>query len=170
MSKKNWFALTDMEKMIRSVLFPESVPEQQRFMLTKDDYKFLWHYMGVFPRECDYPKYDTTEYRDGYVKFFLFGGSKAKQNGNVRVFNKVGEAYGTLTDAAYIVDFEHNVEFILAATILCNADGVFNDDKYDYDSIGFPFLANLGKAVMEYERKRPRSVKPDLSKYWDALK
>ncbi len=170
MSKKNWFALTDMEKMLRSVIFPDYVPEQQRFMLGKDDYRFLWHYMGIFPRECDYPSYDTTQYRDGYVKFFLFGDSKARQDGKVRVFNKVGEAYGTLTDVAYIVDFEHHVEFILAATILCNSDTVFNDNQYDYDTIGFPFLANLGKSVMEFERKRHRTVKPDLSKYWEALK
>ena len=169
MKTKNWFALTDMEKMLRAVLFPDAVPEQNRFSLTGDDYKFLWHYMGIFPRECDYPKYDTT-YHDGYVKFFLFGDSKEKRDGSVRSFNKVGEAYGTLTDVAYIVDFEKNVEFILAATILCNSDGIFNDDMYDYDKIGFPFLAKLGRAVYDFELKRERKMKPDLGKLREALR
>ncbi len=169
MRSKNWFALTDMEKMLRAVLFPEAVPQQNRFFLTPDDYRFLWHYMGIFPRECDFPKYDTAYY-DGYVKFFLFGDSKARQSGTVRAFNKVGEAYGTLTDVAYIVDFENDVEFVLAATLLCNPDGIFNDDKYDYDKTGFPFLAGLGRRVYEFELKRNRKVKPGLAKFRDALR
>jgi hypothetical protein len=169
MRTKNWFALHDMEKMIRSVIFPKAVPAAQRFQLTEEDYRFLWHYMGIFPRECDFPQFDAQAYPDGYVKFFLFGDTKTQQTGSVRTFNKVGEAYGTLTDAAYVVDFEHQVEFILAATILCNSDGIFNDDSYDYDAIGFPFLARLGRAVHAYELQRPRTTKPDLSIFKKAL-
>lgn len=168
MGKKNWFALTDMHKMLQAVMFPESVPAQNRFDLSEDDYRFLWHYMGIFPRECDSPKYDTS-YTDGYVKFFLFGDTKAKQDGSVRVFNKVGEAYGTLTDVAYIVDFKNEVEFMLAATILCNADGIFNDDHYDYEAVGFPFLAKLGREALELEKGRKRRGKVELGKYRSVL-
>jgi hypothetical protein len=151
---KNWFALTDMDRMLRTVLFPEAVPEQQRFNLTKDDYRFVRHYMGIFPRECDYPAYDSMYY-DGYAKYFLFGDTKARQNGSIRIFNKIGQAYGTLTDVAYVVDFERNIEFMLSATLLCNADGIFNDDVYDYE-LGITFLAKLARAVHAYELKRPR--------------
>ncbi len=168
MKSKNWFALTDMDRMLRSVLFPEDVPAQQRFGLTKEDYPFLWRYMGIFPRECDFPKYDSTYY-DGYVKFFLFGDTKQQQDGSIRLFNKVGEAYGTLTDVAYIVDFKNNVEFMLSATILCNSDGIFNDDQYDYDTTGFPFLAKLGRTVYQHELKRPRKGKVDVEKFRKAL-
>jgi len=45
------------------------------------------------------------------------------------------------------------------------ADGVFNDDKYDYDTVGFPFLANLGKCLYDYEIARKRVHKPNLSKF-----
>ncbi|MCW5920996.1 MAG: serine hydrolase [Saprospiraceae bacterium] len=160
MKLKNWFALTDMEKMLRAVLFPEATPAQHRFSLTDDDYRFLRHYMSIYPRECDFPQYDAATYHDGYVKFFLFGDQNAQwtpaQHPNIRVFNKVGIAYGTLTDVAYIVDSANMVEFILAATLLCNSDGIFNDDQYDYDTVGLPFLAKLGRAVYEYELRRRR--------------
>lgn len=157
MSRKNWFSLNDMNLMLKAVLFPELVDPVHRFDLTPDDYQFLRHYMGIFPRECDYPKYDSTWY-DGYVKFFLYGDSKEQQDGKIRIYNKVGEAYGTLTDVAYIHDTESGAEFMLAATILCNKDGIFNDDRYDYDQTGFPFLAKLGKVMLE-ERKRAISIK-----------
>jgi hypothetical protein len=164
-SSKNWFALTDMERMLRAILFPDAMPEQARFQIGKEDLTMLHRSMGLFPREFDYPKYDEKDHWDGYVKFFLYGDTKDRQSGQVRSFNKVGEAYGTLTDVAYIVDPATGTEFVLAATILCNSDGIFNDDAYDYDNIGFPFLAQLGKKVLEHEQKRPKKVKPDLN-YW----
>lgn len=169
-SRKNWFSLGDMEKMLRAILFPESVPPENRFCLQPDDYRFLWQCMGMFPRECPAPVYDTLQYWDSYVKFFVEGDSRQPLDGRVRAFNKVGEAYGFLTDVAYVVDFELNVEFVLAATICCNSDGIFNDGVYDYDQTGFPFLANLGRAVLEYERRRHKKVKPDLRPFADALR
>jgi hypothetical protein len=69
----------------------------------------------------------------------------------VRIFNKVGDAYGFLIDAAYIVDYKNNVAFFLSAALLCNSDEIFNDDNYDYDTVGFPFLKALGKAIYQYE-------------------
>ena len=84
---------------------------------------------------------------------------------NIRIFNKVGDAYGFLTDVAYIVDFEKKIEFMLSARIYCNADGILNDDAYDYETTGFPFMKQLGKMIYEYELARPRTVKPDLSAF-----
>jgi Beta-lactamase enzyme family len=167
-AQRNWFAITDMEKMLRATIFPKAVPEQWRFNLTEDDYRFVHRSMGLFPREFEYPKYLEEENWDSYVKFVVMGDTEERQNGQVRIFNKVGEAYGTLTDMAYVVDFEHQVEFMLTATILCNSDGIFNDNQYDYDQTGFPFLANLGRVVLEHEIKRSRAVKPDLS-YWQSV-
>jgi hypothetical protein len=46
-----------------------------------------------------------------------------------------------------------------------NADGVFNDDAYEYDEIGMPFLARLGRAVYEHELRRERPRRPDLSRF-----
>lgn len=159
---KNWFALTDMEKMLRAVFFPEATPATNRFDLTTDDYQFVRHYMGIFPQECDYPRYDPPSAYNAFGTCFLWGDTLTPRDGSVRAFNKIGGAYGTLTDVAYIVDFEHQVEFILAATILCNSNGIFNDNQYDYERIGYPFLGQLGQAVLNYERSRKRKVRPDL--------
>jgi hypothetical protein len=164
-TSKNRFALTDMERMLRALLFPATIPASNRFHISDADYTMLHRAMGLFPREFKHPKYNEQSYWDGYVKFFVMGDTKNRQDGSIRIFNKVGEAYGTLTDVAYVVDEKNGVEFVLAATILCNTDGIFNDDAYDYDTVGFPFLAQLGQKVLEYERKRPKTVRADLE-YW----
>ncbi|MEQ1798183.1 MAG: serine hydrolase [Lacibacter sp.] len=165
-SRKNRIYLNDLHQVLRSVLFPESVPKKQRFDLTADDYRFLYKYMSQLPSETKFPEYDTTEFYDSYCKFLMFGTQKHKPlPKQIRSFNKVGWSYGFLTDVAYIVDFEKNVEFMLSATIYCNADGILNDDKYDYDAVGLPFLEQLGQTIYNYELKRERQHQPNLSKY-----
>jgi hypothetical protein len=164
-SSKNRFYLTDLHQVLRSVIFPESVSKQQRFNFTPVDYSFVYQYMSQLPSETTYPEYELKEHYDSYVKFFMFGTKKEPMPKHIRIFNKVGWAYGFLTDVAYIVDFEKNIEFMLSATIYCNADGVLNDDKYDFDSVGMPFLEKIGQAVYDYEVKRNRKQIPDLSKF-----
>lgn len=164
-SGRNFISLLDLHRMLTAVVLPEGVAEKARFNLTEDDYRFLYTYMSMRPRESRFPNYNEKDYWDSYVKFFLFGDNKNQIPDNIRIFNKVGEAYGTLTDVAYVVDFEHHVEFLLSTTILVNADGIFNDGVYEYDQIGFPFLAKMGKAVYDFEKKRVKKHLPDLSRY-----
>jgi hypothetical protein len=163
---KNYFPLAEQQAILRGVLFPESVPARQRFDLTKADYAFLWQYLSQSPMETKNPAYasDTSLY-DSYCKFLMFGDDKKPMPKNIRIFNKVGDAYGFLIDNAYVVDFDKGVEFMLSAVIHVNEDGIFNDDKYEYETVGFPFLAHLGKIIYEHELKRKRIVKPDLSKF-----
>jgi len=132
--------------------------------LDKDDLSFMYRYLSQYPSESDYPKYDTSKFYDSYVKFF-FRDSTHRMPSGVRVFNKVGWAYGCLTDVSYVVDFENRVEFMLTATVYVNADGVLNDNKYEYDEIGWPFLYQLGQTVYQHELKRERKYKPDLREY-----
>ncbi|CAN5476745.1 hypothetical protein BH10BAC3_BH10BAC3_26150 [soil metagenome] len=164
-SKKNKVHLTDLHSTMRSVIFPESIAENKRFNLTESDYKFLYRYMSAYPSESKQPHYDTTIYYKNYSKFLLLGSEKSEPPSYIRIFNKEGDAYGFLTDVAYIVDFKNKVEFMLSATILCNSDGIFNDDKYDYDDIGFPFFKNLGSVIYDYELQRKKKHLPDLSSF-----
>ena len=161
-TRHNNFPLEDAQLMLQSLLFPESVPAGRRFRLSPDDYRFLYQYMSEYPRESVHPRYDTAEYFDSYTKFFLFKAGRSPIPSYIRVFNKPGWAYGFLTDIAYMVDFKHNVEFMLTGTIYVNSDGVLNDDKYDFDEIGYPFFKEVGEIIYDYELGRKRAYTPDL--------
>ena len=163
-TKVNNFPLEDFQQVLQSILFPLSVPPKQRFNLTKDDYDFLKQYLSQYPSETNYPKYDTAQYYDSYVKFF-FQDSTHTMPPHIRVFNKVGWAYGFLIDASYVVDFKNNVEFMLASVIYANSDGILNDDKYDLETVAHPFTYQLGQTIYDYELKRDRKHKPDLSDF-----
>ena len=164
-SKKNYLPLKSLHQIIQRVIFPENFSENERFNLSEDDYGFLYKYMGMLPAESDYPKYDTKEYYDSYVKRFMFGDKKAPIGTHIRILNKPGLAYGYLIDCAYIVDFENKIEFFLSAIIHVNENGIYNDDKYEYDQIGMPFMAELGRKIYEHELNRERKIIPDLNKF-----
>ena len=163
---KNFYPLEDQQQILKSVLFPESIDSKRRFDITKADRKFVMQYMSQLPKETKYPNYQSDKnYHDAYCKFLLFGEKKKPIPSNIRIFNKVGDAYGYMIDNAYVVDFKNNIEFMLSAVINTNTDAVYNDDHSEYHKIGFPFMRNLGKAVYKYELKRRRVRKPDLSSF-----
>lgn len=164
-SKKNRLSLTSLHNIVRSVMFPDAVPKKQRFDLTKEEYEFLRKYMSMTPLESRFPFFDTVNYWDTYVKFLFYGAEKNTMKDGVRIFNKVGDAYGFLIDASYFVDYKNKVEFMLSAVIHCNSDEIFNDNKYDYDTIGFPFMKNLGQVIYEHELKRDKKVIPNVDKF-----
>ena len=161
----NIFTLRNMQHMLQAVLFPASVPAKHRFMLTADDREFLLLNMSAYPSASLFPKYDTTEYFDSYCKFFFFKAGKEKVPPYIRIFNKPGWSYGFLTDVSYIVDFKNQVECMLTATIYTNSDGILNDDKYEYDTVGYPFFKELGQIMYNYELQRKPAFKADLSQF-----
>jgi hypothetical protein len=84
---------------------------------------------------------------------------------HIRDFNKVGWAYGFLTDVSYIVDFKNHIEFMLTATVYTNEDGILNDNKYEYETMALPFLYRVGQDIYQFDLQRQRKFKPDLTRF-----
>lgn len=164
-AEKNALPLQDLHDVLKALLFPGSVPEEDRFRLTPEDYRFVYRAMSEYPAESGIAEYDDPAlYPEAYAKYLMFDREEPIPP-NIRIFNKIGSAYGFLTDAAYVVDFDNGIEFILAATVYTNANETFNDGNYEYDEIGYPFLRELGKAIYEIELERERRNAPDLDRF-----
>lgn len=162
---RNKYPLEAFQQTLQSVMFPQSVPARQRFNLTDSDYTLMRQYLSQFPGETNYPKYDAEQYYDSYVKFFFRDSLHRTLPEGVRVFNKVGWAYGFMTDASYVADFKNRVEFMLSATIYVNRDEILNDNQYEYESVAHPFLYQLGQTIYQHELKRPRQNRPNLNEF-----
>ena len=148
---KNYYPVSSQHNVLKRIIFPESFPAEERFNVSELQLKTLREAMHTLPKELGY---DKTEYYDSYVKFLMFGDVTQPMPEYIKIYNKVGYAYGSLTDCAYIHDIRNNVEFMVTATILVNKDGIFNDDAYEYDEVGIPFLAQLGRELYNLELKR----------------
>ncbi|KAB7529709.1 hypothetical protein F8C76_17430 [Flagellimonas olearia] len=152
-SLKNYYPIQAQHALLKRVIFPEAFSKDQQFNLSEDQRAFLLEAMHTLPAKLGY---DPEQYYDSYVKFFMFGDELDPIPDHIKIYNKVGYAYGTLTDCAYIQDTENNIDFMITATILVNSDGIFNDNAYEYDEVGIPFLAQLSRELYQYELNRKR--------------
>jgi hypothetical protein len=161
-SVKNRIYLNDLHHILQSVIFYDQTPKTQQFNLTPSDRQFLLKWMHTLPTESQYPTYDTADYWPAYCKFLFMGSEKGPIPSNIKIFNKVGDAYGFLLDISYIVDPVNKVEFMLSGVIYCNKDGILNDSKYDYETVGYPFYKNIGRLIYDYELKRKKEFLPNF--------
>ncbi len=152
-SLKNFYPIDAQHEVLKRIIFPQNFTKEQRFNLTKEQHNYLLKSMQTLPAALGY---DKKEYYDSYVKFFMFGDNKEPIPKNIEIYNKVGYAYGTLTDCAYIKDTKNNIDFLLTATILVNNNQIFNDNVYEYDTVGIPFLAALGQEIYQQELLRKK--------------
>lgn len=143
-SMKNYLPVTALHTLMKQLLFPEVFPEEKRFRLSESDREFLLRTLKIRPGEAGY---DPETYHDSYVKYFVYGDRKSPLPEGMDIYSKAGAAYGYLTDCAYIIDKERDKEYIITATLYVNENGIFNDDVYEYDTIGIPFLAALGREL-----------------------
>ncbi len=165
-SGMNVYSIADQQLVLKRLIFPEAFEPEQQYKLTADDYKFIYHYMSMYPTESKKPTYTKPDYYPTYCKFLYYGAdSTITVNPDIRIFNKVGDAYGYNIDNAYIVDFKNKVEFLLTAVVQSNEDGIYNDNKYEYETVCLPFLKNLGKVIYDYELQRNKKYLPDLKRY-----
>ncbi|RBQ03221.1 serine hydrolase [Pedobacter miscanthi] len=162
---KNAFAINDQQKLMQKLIFPEAFPANKRFNLTPEDYKLIYTYMSKYPTESDFPKYDPKEFWAAYAKMLYYGREQVTPDPNIRIFNKYGDSYGYIIDNSYFVDFKNGIEYFLTAVVQSNEDGIFNDNKYEYETVCFPFMKNLGRTIYELELQRNKKHKPDFSKF-----
>jgi hypothetical protein len=152
----NYVSLQNIHSILQRLIFNEYLQKKQQYRISHDDRDFLLNYLTLYPRESVFPAYDSTFF-DSYKKYFIYGDSKKPiTNDDIKITNIVGKSYGFLVDCAYIQNRKENIEFMLSAVIYANEDGIMNDGNYEYDSIGLPFLAELGRQMYAYELKRKK--------------
>ena len=149
-SAKNRISLVDLQRGLCKLVRPDVDCGGGPFALGEDDRAFLLAAMAEVPRESADPRFDTAQYPDHWGKYLLPGLRRVQPQARWRIVNKVSRAYGFSIDNAWVEDRETGRSMFVAATIYTNADGVLNDDRYDYDEVADPFFTELGEAAARW--------------------
>lgn len=162
-TKSNFLSLEMIHGMMQKLVFMELENQHSKYNLSNSDWQFLMKHLGMYPRESEFPKNDPKTYYDSFKKYFIYGSAVSSINSDsLRIFNIVGRAYGFVIDCAYIVNFKTKTEFLLSSVIYTNKRNSFGTGKYEYDSIGLPFLQELSLALYKYECNRKKKFLPNL--------
>lgn len=100
----------------------------------------------MYPRESASPRYDPAEYPDDHAKFLLPGLLRVRPLEEWRIVNKIGLAYGFVTENAYVEHRPTGHAVFVAAVIHRNPNGIYNDNQYDYETT-LAEMATLGEVV-----------------------
>jgi hypothetical protein len=71
-------------------------------------------------------------------------------NPDLAMYNKYGDSYGFIIDNAYFQDEKNKVEFFITAVVQANENEIYNDGIYEYETICYPFLKNLGRLLYQH--------------------
>lgn len=147
-SGKNRFPLVELQQGLCKLVRPDChCGPGGSFDLEPEDHAFLVETMRLYPAESSDPVFDPREYPDSWGKNLLPGLLELAPRQEWRIHNKTGRAYGFSIENAWVVSRTTGRAAFLAATIYTNADGVLNDDRYEYSERADPFFRALGRAL-----------------------
>jgi hypothetical protein len=149
---KNAIRLKDLQDALIRIMRPEllaagagSQKKQKQTEASEDDLAYLRQALGTLPSESGLAGFDRNIVADYLYCPFLRGIERVLPRGRFRIYSKFGQAYGFVVANAYIVDVESGRAFFLAASIYANPEETMNSDRYAYETIAFPALADVAE-------------------------
>ncbi|MFN8436794.1 MAG: serine hydrolase [Cytophagales bacterium] len=98
---------------------------------------------STLPKNSFYPNYYSNP--DNFRKFIFYGDTSCNIPENIILTNKVGLAYGCISDVSTYYNTLSGTQFTLTIGMYCNKNEIINDGKYEYESVGLPFMGKLGR-------------------------
>ena len=150
-TRRNGISLVDLQDLLIHLVRPDVDLGTPELALAAPHRAWLLRAMTEYPRASTNPSYSAKDYPDEYGKFLLTGIRRVfpdtRPEERIQITGKIGRAYGfTIENACLYNPKNHRTVFVTAA-LYTNADGILNDDQYEYASVADPFLADLGEVV-----------------------
>ncbi len=136
--------LAALHALMLALMRPELVWPTQRFQISEGARQFLLTAMRKNPAESPYS--NAAEAKLDRTFFRLLGVGDGQWPKDLIVENKVGWAYGFLSDMAHLK--QGGRECFVSCKMYLNGDGVLNDGRYEYESIGRPAMAEIGRLLL----------------------
>ena len=82
------------------------------------------------------------------LKWFFCDSFSVQAVGISEFKQKGTSTYKTWQDQVINFHKNSNLEFFTTATVLVNENQIFNDNIYEFEELGIPFLAALGREIL----------------------
>ena len=138
-SEKNYIPLEELHNLSKLIF----LRKKNNLMLTENQISFLISSMNKSPKDIGY---DNKKYHDTYSNLLVFGDTNQPIKG-IEIYNKIGFAYGYVSETAFIET--EKLSIIISIAMKVNSNQIFNDDNYEYEEIAFPFLGEFGRETIK---------------------
>ena len=151
-SEGNYVRLWDATNLLMRLFYPE-IDSRGPLQMNPEYRRLLIEAMGDYPSQLENSAYNTEKTPDNFYKFFLKKSKKDTEKNQLKIFNKVGQSLGFISDVAYVTDEKNGVSFFLAAAMLAKKSAIINDGNYNYNDFGFPVFGKIFEEIYSYELK-----------------
>jgi hypothetical protein len=152
---RNRASLADLQELMVRIMRPE-LGSGEPLRVSAQDRDVLIDALVTLPSESKNPVVERTRTFDEFQKPLLAAMTAALPGHRVRIYGKAGRAFGFMVENAYIVDETSHRSVFFTATAFGNSDQTMNDDKYDYERVSGPLLANVARLVAKQWLEQPR--------------
>jgi len=153
-SARNGISLVDLQDLLVKVARPDIDPGTPPLRLSASHREQLLQVMTGYPRESTNPVYPAKAYADESSKFLLPGIRRVfpstVRGERVEITGKPGRAYGFSVENSYVRNPVNGRAVFVTVVLYTNADGILNDDKYEYETVADPFFADLGELIARH--------------------
>lgn len=146
-AKKNAIRLVDLQNTLVRIMRPDLLPATPADAASKEDIAYLREALGTLPSQSGLAGFARNVVADYQLSPLLRGIERVRPRGRFEIYSKVGQAYGFLITNAYVVDKETSRSFFVTAVVYANPDETMNSDRYAYDTISYPALADVGEVI-----------------------
>ena len=149
----NYVDIRDLHEMMISIVYPQLTTHKQ-FNLSEAQRDTIKYFLHRTPLHQNFKEYsDTSIFHQNFLRLILFGRDKNVVYPDIEFFNKSAMAYGFMGDCCYLKDLKSNTEFFLTIYMYLNKDEILNDNKYEFDTIGVPFMRKFGELIYFWLRR-----------------
>lgn len=150
-TRRNGISLVDLQNLLVKLVRPDIATPGRALRLDPVHRAHLVDAMTQYPRESLDPLYPAAEYPDEHSKFLLPGVRRVfpsdEPGQRIEITGKTGRAYGFSVENSWVRNPRNGRSVFVTAVLYTNADGVLNDDVYEYETVADPFFADLGEWV-----------------------
>jgi Beta-lactamase enzyme family len=150
-TRRNGMSLIDLQNLLVKLVRPDIDVGGPPLVLGEVHRAMLIGALTRYPRESPNPTYSADIFPDDVAKFLLAGVRRvfpsSRPGERIEITGKIGQAFGFTVENSYVHNPANGRAVFVSAVIYTNDDGVLNDDRYEYDTIARPFMADLGELV-----------------------
>lgn len=144
----NYVDIRDVHDMMISFFYPQFINNHRPFNISQAQRDTVLKFLQQSPLQPDFSEYaDISIFHPNFLKFILYGRDKRVNYPGIEYYNKSAMAYGFIADCCYLKDKANDVEFFLTIYMYLNKDEILNDNKYEFDTIGVPFMRKFGELI-----------------------